>query len=106
LADSEHRRIEGTICRISGGGQSSPEKIHELEARRIEYARAGRTRPSTRFSAVLRRGSGAGAEPEVSEKEQKYKSLPEKGPRLNPAAPGLREELGRPEGDGDVVLKG
>ena len=106
MADSEHRRIEGTISRISGGGQSSPEKIQELEARRVEYARAGRAAPSTPFSAVLRRGSGGPRDPEISEKEQKYKSLPEKGPRHNPAAPGLREEIGRPEGDGDVVLKG
>ena len=106
VSENDDRRVEARLGAISGGYNSSPDKIQEIQARAAEHERMGRPKPKRQFLEVLAKGKKPQSERELTEKEKKYASLPKSGPRPNGVAASFRAKLGKVQSDENVVLKG
>ena len=106
MSENDDRRVESRLGAISGGYNSSVDKIQEMQARAVEHQRLEGPEPKEQFLAVLQKGKKPVAEREPTEKEKKYASLPKAGPRPNGVSSSFRAKLGNAQSDENVVLKG
>lgn len=111
MADDDDRRVELRIGLVGRGLGTTPERINELQRRALEAQKLDPVKPTREFSEVMADAATDGPDEEkLSEKEQKTRALPKKGPRPGLVHPAQRSVYGREreedEEEDPVILKG